>query len=288
MRDRCPSEQLVLIDTLTERLLGAVHLGWEQGQSATVRAPVRRAVNAYLAQSTAHVAFHSVVSVLRRTLIPMVSEPEKLAIAEEVFYESVVCFGKKSWQLTGSHSEHVVSVERDLTQFRTDLSMSLEPADQLEVIARRLPRVGITRGLVFIYAGNSDDPYGQARLLLAFDDRGRHAVEATGVVDLPRGLTSAVQLINSARVSFIVEPLGDVGFLVLQMTDDLGMKIYVTARDIISFAFRSSMLLEESREQKDTLKVNLDKLQPAMEGLIETMGLVLEARAMWNWWRQVI
>ena len=36
-----------------------------------------------------------------------------------------------SWQLTRSHYEHVVSVERDLTEFRTDLSLSLELDEQL-------------------------------------------------------------------------------------------------------------------------------------------------------------
>ena len=138
--------------------------------------------------------------------------------------------------------------------------------------------MGITRGLVFVYGGDTADPGSEAKLVLAFDDCGRHPVDPNQPVELPAGLRTAAHLINSARVSFIVAPLGDIGFLVLQMTDDLGMKIYVSARDIISFALRSSILLQEVREQKDSLKSNLDKLQRAMEKFIETMGLVLEAR----------
>jgi len=276
--DRCSDRERLLVQQTASQLLEAVEEGLRNGMTDAVVRPVRRVVGEYLALPETGVAFGELVSMLRHAALPMLSDPTLRATAEEVLYQAILSYAKKSWQSAGSRYEHLITLERDLTHFRTNLSLSLDASDQLDIIATGLPTLGVVRCLVFLYAGAPDNPHGKARLLLAFDEKGRKEIDSSAVLELPGGLRDAAAIVNSARLTYIVEPLGDVGFLMLQMSHRHGMGVYTAIRDTISFALRSSILLQQVQAQTDSLATNLQRLRQAMEGFIETMGVILETR----------
>lgn len=131
----------------------------------------------------------------------------------------------------------------------------------LDNMARELPRIGIRRCYLAVHA-SAERAYQEARLLLAFDERGRKEV-GTAVTYPARQLLPAGILGPEDRYNITWQPLvfGDeeVGFIGLEYDPVEDISGLALGRQIRS-ALKASMMMQEIRE-KDRLLQDVDRMR---------------------------
>jgi DNA-binding LacI/PurR family transcriptional regulator/signal transduction histidine kinase len=149
-----------------------------------------------------------------------------------------------------------------LVQYVTEaLIGSFDIAALLENMARELPRIGIRRCYLAVHA-SAERAYGEARLLLAFDERGRKQL-GDGVTYPAHRLLPPGILGPEDRFNITWQPLvfGDeeVGFIGLEYDPVEDISGLALGRQIRS-ALKASMIMQEIRE-KDRLLQNVDRMR---------------------------
>lgn len=131
----------------------------------------------------------------------------------------------------------------------------------LENMARELPRIGIRRCYLAVHA-SAERAYDEARLLLAFDERGRKQV-GDGVTYPARQLLPAGILEAGDRYNITWQPLvfgeEEVGFMGLAYDPVEDISGLALGRQIRS-ALKASMMVQEIRE-KDRLLQDVDRMR---------------------------
>ncbi len=204
------------------------------------------------------------ISLLRRCVLPALN-PAQHARAEDLFGQARVLIGEAA-QRTQAYRQ--LQAERQADMLR-DIGQALITAFNVEkladVLAERLPALGIASGYVALYE-NPALSLERARLVLAYTEQGRVLLEPGGRSFTARELAPADVLPAERRYSFMLEPLyfreEQIGFALFEI-GPRDSDIYEVLRGHISSALKGALLFQEAlqarlvAEKADQIKTRL-------------------------------
>ncbi|MBK8905821.1 MAG: substrate-binding domain-containing protein [Anaerolineaceae bacterium] len=193
-------------------------------------------------------AWQNSISILRRELLPMLTDSQRLQ-AEALFGQARVVIGdavQRALIARQLRAERQSSVLRDIGQA---LITTFDVEGLADVLAARLPELGIRSAYLALY-DNPREPLSTSRLILAYSDNGRIPLAGNGRTFPSRQLLPP-DLLPPRRFSLLVEPLyfqdeplGIVAFEVGPTDGD----IYEVLRGHISTALKGAILFQEAYE----------------------------------------
>ncbi len=149
--------------------------------------------------------------------------------------------------------------------------------EQMSVLTRRLPDVGIASCYLSFYRGDPSLENAESFCVLGIRDRERIAFGGEEMVFSTKRLVPDDFLSDPRQHWLIVEPLKKFGFMVFEI-DPNSRWFAAFLADIISGAMQGAMLFKELKNQKDSLSRNLENVRTAMAGFIQMMSSTVEAR----------
>jgi len=199
------------------------------------------------------------ISTLRRMSIPYL-EPEDLSKAEDLWQQARVAIGNAAFRQEAARGQEASKRMDILREIQADLITTFDIGSLMNTLAESLPRLGIVGCFLSLYEDPRPYLYPQpaprgSRLMLAFDTRGRKALERDGLPFPSRQLAPDGTWPVGRPFSFVVEPIffhGDqLGFVLFEV-DSRERSVYETLRDLISNAIENARLFEaQARAERD-------------------------------------
>ncbi len=211
-------------------------------------------------------AWQAVVTILRRYTLPVLPGREELRLrAEELLHESRVLVGSAAERVQAQKRLQMEQWSRTLRKSGEALFTSLDVAAVMNTVAEQIPRLGILSAYLSTFDGGQD----QARLMLAYDSRGRGVERRRGESFPAPTLVPEGILPEDLRQTFIVEPLffenEQLGFVLFEMGPTDGV-VYETLRDQIGSALKGALLVQQLVEETARREMaERDRLQKEME-----------------------
>jgi PAS domain S-box-containing protein len=204
-------------------------------------------------------AWQEAISTLRRMSIPFL-EPEDLRKAEDLWQQARVAIGSAAYRQEAARGQEASKRMDILREIQADLITTFDMGGLMNALAESLPRLGIVGCFLSLYEAPRPYRYPQpaprgSRLMLAFDARGRKALEREGLPFPSRQLAPEGIWPEGGAFSFVVEPIffhGDqLGFVLFEV-DSRERSVYETLRDLISNAIENARLFEaRARAERD-------------------------------------
>lgn len=207
--------------------------------------------------------WHGALTVLRRWLLAHLAEAETVVALENLLHrarqqisETVERFQAQR-RLQHERQVHILS------QIGQAVMTTLDTAELMGVIAQELPRLGIPSGYLSLYQ-NPDAPTAEARLILAFNETGRIAMEVEGRPFPAWQLLPTGMLPAQRRYSMIILPLyfrqDQLGFMLLEISLP-DTTAYELLRGQISSALKGALLLQARQEAEKALAKALAEVE---------------------------
>ena len=224
--------------------------------------------------------WQQVLSTLRRQLLPYLSIDEAGTLsrdrAEDLWLQAQVMIGEVAQRAQAYRELQAERQRRILNEIGTALATNFDVNDLADILARELPRLGISRGYLSLYENPQPYQYPQpapqwSRLVLAYDEEApagsqRVELEAGGRRFLSRQLVPPEFLPQQGPYNLMVQALyfqnEQIGFAVFEVGPDDGA-IYELLRAQISSALKGDLLLQEAQqarlaaEKADRIKTRL-------------------------------
>jgi len=224
--------------------------------------------------------WQQVLSTLRRQLLPYLSIDKAGALsrdrAEDLWLQAQAMIGEGAQRAHAYRDLQAERRRRILNEIGTALATNFDLNDLADILARELPRLGISRGYLSLYENPQPYRYPQpapeySRLVLAYDQENpagssRVALEAGGRRFLSRQLVPPEILPQQGPYSLMVQALyfqnEQIGFAVFESGPD-DEAIYELLRAQISSALKGASLLREAQqarqaaEKADRIKTRL-------------------------------
>ncbi|HZY41984.1 MAG TPA: substrate-binding domain-containing protein [Anaerolineae bacterium] len=227
-------------------------------------------------------AWQDILSALRRRLLPHLSEPERHH-AEDLLGQARVVISEAAQR---AQAYRQLSADRQAEMLR-EIGQALITAFNVgklaDVLAERLPGIGIQSCYLALYE-NPALSLEAARLVLAYTEQGRVALEPGGQRFLSRQLVPADLLPQGRQYSLLVEPLyfreEQIGFGVFEIGPRDGA-LYEALRGHISSALKGALLFAEAQqarsaaEKADQIKTRL--LTNVSHELRTPLNIILDA-----------
>jgi signal transduction histidine kinase/AraC-like DNA-binding protein len=213
-------------------------------------------------------AWQGAISSLRRHVVPYLDH-EARSRAESLFGQVRVLIGETAERVRSSRYLQGQRQSEILLEIGQALVTTFDVDRLADVLAERLPRIGITRCYLALYDeapsrltsrnggrdGASEDPkapLAQSRLVLAYTEQGRVALQPGGQ-RFPSRQLAPDGLLPDRRCSFVMEPLyfreEQIGFALLEIGPRDGT-VYEVLRAQISSALKGELLFGEAQEAR--------------------------------------
>jgi PAS domain S-box-containing protein len=184
------------------------------------------------------------LSVLRRHALSCLSDDKLLTRAEDLWQQARVMIGGAAERARAYQASQAQRQAETLRAVSQSLIAMAGRAELMNIMAQELPRLGIPSCYVSLYEpgpelaeGDPQSPAEWSRLMLAYGERGRVALEAGGQRFPSRQLVPDGLLPRDRAYSMIVEPLyfreDQLGFALLEMGPREGI-VYETLREQLS------------------------------------------------------
>jgi signal transduction histidine kinase/DNA-binding LacI/PurR family transcriptional regulator/AraC-like DNA-binding protein len=210
-------------------------------------------LNLDMAGGSSLAPWNDLISVLRKWFLPGLASEQRAAI-ESLFGQARVLVGEAEKR---AHSFRQWQAERQADNLREINRALLTTFDlhQLgDVLYEYLPGLGIPSAYLVLYE-NPDDPQALSRLMMAYTEQGRAAVDPTGWRFPTRQFLPAEFLPQDRRYSLVVEPLyfkeKSLGYAVFENGPRDG-DIYELVRASLSSAIQGALLFNESQQARLT------------------------------------
>jgi DNA-binding LacI/PurR family transcriptional regulator/signal transduction histidine kinase len=237
----------------------------ELGDSAaegTFVARLDAALRDHLSRGAADGPWEDLLTALRRAVVARLAQapPGALVRAEALLHQGRVLLREaarqEQWRLHASLAQRTQTL-----QYAIDVLIgSFDLPALLDNMARELPRIGIRRCYLAVHADPAR-PYSEAKLLLAYDPRGRLPIPPEGIAYAARELLPRAALDGPERFHLLLQPLvfGDeeLGFLAIEH-DPLGPISSLALAEQIRSALKASMVMQEV-QKKDRRLLELDR-----------------------------
>jgi DNA-binding LacI/PurR family transcriptional regulator/signal transduction histidine kinase len=195
------------------------------------------------------------ISVMRRYLLPYLTNVAALSRVEDLFSQGRVMVGRTA-QLNWARKElDEIQRTQALSFLSSDLVAAVEIEQILDTVGHRLPQSGFSTFYLSSYDGQ-ERPAEWSRLVLAYDRGERVELGASGRRFPTRRLAPDELFPQERRYTWVVEPLNfgenQFGCLILE----IGLReveLYGTLARQISGALQDSLLLQKHRQAEEAL-----------------------------------
>ncbi len=197
--------------------------------------------------------WQDVLSVLRKYTLPGLSI-EQRASAEAIFSQARVVVSEAAQRAQAYRQWQAERQAENLREINRALLTSFEFRQLSDVLAERLPGLGIQSAYIILYDQSTDSP-AYAHLILAYTELGRVALDPDGLHFPVRQLIPPDLLPHHRRYSLVVEPLyfqeKSIGYAVFEIGPHDG-EIYELLRNNLSSALQGAMLFQEIQQARIT------------------------------------
>jgi PAS domain S-box-containing protein len=217
------------------------------------------------------IAWQEVVSTLRRHALPHLGDNMALSRAEDLWQQARVAIGEAAQRAQAYQGLQEEQQAQALREIGETLSTTFDVVGLTDVLAQALPQLGIERCYLSLY----EDPKAPAewsRLMMAYDEKGRVALEPDGRRFPTHQLVPEGMLPQERQYSMVVEPLyfreDQIGFVLLEEGPRKGE--IEMLRGQLSSALKGALLVEK-REQRltDALEEERSLLRTLIDNLPE-------------------
>ena len=195
-------------------------------------------------------AWQSTISVFRQGLLPTLSDDQQHR-AEALFGQARVVIGEAIQRAQVARQLQAEQQNQALRNIGQGLSTTFDPATLCDVLADRMPRLGIDSCYLALYE-NPAESTDWSRLMLAYSDGIRARLGAEGLL-FPSHRLVPSPFLPKRRYSLVVEPLyfqiEPIGFVVFEVGPPDG-DIYEVLRGHISTALKGAFLFREAHEAR--------------------------------------
>src|SRR5690554_2461221 len=228
------------------------------------------------------------LSELRYNLASCISADKVGGEIEDLWHQARVMIGEKAILKEKIKHHESIQTNTTLNLLREELLVTLNMQQLIEVLAQRLPELGVTGCYLSKFCADNDLAGGAAKLILAYNEQGRLKIDENRPVIfdscqlVPPGLQPAekqhawfVVSLNFAKTQF--------GFVVFEVERPDGA-LYGALRRIICNALQGVMLSKQLQAQEIEIIAqqehlrNMVKLRKIMEGFIQTIAVTVEKR----------
>ncbi|MFZ6027777.1 MAG: response regulator [Chloroflexota bacterium] len=188
------------------------------------------------------------ISLLQKHSLPFLAgQPQLLQVAQGLWQQARVLIGDANGRMIGAVKMEAEQYADALRQIGEALITTFNVDGLMDILAQQLPHLGILQCYLSLYE-NPQTPTGGARLIMAFNEQGRVALESGGRPFGARQLVPDGLLPTGRAWSLLVLPLSfqhqHFGFIVLETNREDG-KIFATLRNQISSALQGARLVEQ-------------------------------------------
>jgi DNA-binding LacI/PurR family transcriptional regulator/GAF domain-containing protein len=262
-----------------ERLLDAFVAELEGGSIGAFLSVLNEVLHQVFVAGGDVAAWQGGISVLRCRALSCLAD-DTLCDAENLFQQARVLIGETA-QRTQAYRRHQEEQEAEtLREVSETLNTTFEMADLTDVLAQKLPQLGIRRAYLSLYE-NPKSPAEWSRLILAYDERGCVELEPGGRRFASRQLVPEDLLPGEGRHSMVVEPLyfreHQIGFLLCE-ANPRQEKTCEAVRSQLSSALQRALLVQQVQEGQESLRslyeassviISLQDPQKILEEVIE-------------------
>jgi PAS domain S-box-containing protein len=197
------------------------------------------------------------ISVFRRCLLPYLSDKRMMYKAEDLWLQSQILIGDTSRQALRHKISQIQEQSLILNKIRAELINTFNIDDLMDIIARELPRLGISGCYLSLY----DDPVhplDQSSMVLAYDDlRGRIALDFDKIKFFSSDLAPEGILPENRIFDLVIQALyfrdEQLGFIMFESGPREG-QIYDILREEISSALQGALLVRRVNERSAELR----------------------------------
>jgi len=226
---------------------------------------------------------HKVLSELHRTMLPLLtSDSDQFVRADKLWQQSRLLVSHFMEQVQ-SHKHlaqgQILSRVQNLGQ---RLVNTFDVHMIMQILSEELPKLGIRRSYLSLYE-DPTAPYGQARLVLAYDDNGVLDLPETGITFMapmliPQGIVSA-----NDTWSLIVETLyfeeNQIGFVLFD-TSSHDPTLFDMLRSEISSALKGALLMQRVHERTNQIESTNQALQESLASLRSYQNRMVQSEKM--------
>jgi PAS domain S-box-containing protein len=216
-------------------------------------------------------SWQNVISAFRRSTLPYLSN-NSLHRAEDLWLQAQVMIGEITLiarQIQGLQDEIQTQV---LNEIGGALITTFDIDKLVDVLAQELPRLGIPGCYISLYE-NPHQPAGQAKLILAYDERGRLEPQIGDRRFAAPLLIPSEILPQERRYSYVVEALyfreEQLGFVLFEEGTQRG-RIYYMLREQLSSALKGALLVHQLEEQTMNAEKARETAEKANQELLES------------------
>jgi PAS domain S-box-containing protein len=217
------------------------------------------------------------LSALRRWLRPAL-DAAALALADDLWHQARMIIGEVAERARAYQALQAEKQAQVLREVNQELITTFEIARLMDILAESLPRLNFPAGYLALY--ETPQPYqypqpdlGWARLMLAYDERGRGEL-APGGQRFPTGQLLPEEMWPDRQFSVVVEPLyfqnDQIGFALFDMGPREGAP-YEALRGQISSALQGALLVQRVQERSAELARQQYILDTFMENVPDSI-----------------
>lgn len=211
--------------------------------------------------------WHEIISVMRRVMLQNLKNDPVIPKAEMLWQQARVLIGTETRKHQAHARLHIEKRSMALREISEMLMSSHSLADVLDVASLELPRLGVKAGYLSLFE-DVRQSIEWARLILAYDERGRLALDQDNVRFASHQLVPENVLSRSGSYGLVAEALYSkeerLGFMLLEV-DAAESVVCGALRGLLSSALQG-VILSAQREQAEE---QLRHYQKNLENLVE-------------------
>jgi anti-anti-sigma regulatory factor/putative methionine-R-sulfoxide reductase with GAF domain len=215
------------------------------------------------------------ISVIRRCILPHISDTMALSRAEDLFNQGRVMISKILQKRWAFQEVEVARQNNTLSNLRDELTTTVEIERLLDVLDRRLPQLGFTDFYLSLYEKETH-PTQWSRLMLAHNAGKRVEVGTTGRRFLTRQLVPAELFPKGRRCTWLVAPLdfgeSQFGYLVLEV-GPRDSEIYRVLTRHVSSLIEESLLVQQLNF-RGVQMLTAAEISRAVTGMLDLHALI--------------
>jgi signal transduction histidine kinase/DNA-binding LacI/PurR family transcriptional regulator/DNA-binding response OmpR family regulator len=195
-------------------------------------------------------SMHKVLLVLRREVLALLNNPNQRQRFEDMCQMGQVLISDLTEYFLGQQKNQTTFLDQPLSDLIREMTTVLEPQDLMDILAKTLPRIGISACYISLYQ-DPQHPTHNARLVMGYNERGRMDLGAEGLIFPSCELIPEDMLDPDRPHILIVEPLyfqkEQMGFAIFE-TGTVFVGIYDSLRDQISSTLKRIDLHHEAEQ----------------------------------------
>ncbi len=204
------------------------------------------------------IVWQEALSAMRRDALPYL-DGKALSRAEDLWQQARVLIGEISLRVCAYQEMRTDRYAQTVREIGQTIVTVLDVAELMDMMAERLPQLGIPSCYVSLYEGQTTPPP-TSRLVMAYDERGRIELEADGRCFPSLKLIPDGMLYRERPYNLVAKPLyfrgNQFGIVLFEVGPPDGT-VYEALRGQISSALQSTLLLQKRKQATEETRQRL-------------------------------